>query len=299
MRDRDFIAGTFIWTGFDYLGEPTPYGWPSRSSYFGVVDLAGFPKDAYWLYQAEWTDRTVLHLFPHWNWEPGEPVDIWAYYNNADEVELFVNGESWGRQAKTRDVLHVQWNARPFEPGCIEVVSYKDGREVARDARYTAGAPVTLRLTPDRTVITADGYDLSYVTVEALDADGRVVPTADDLLHFSVSGAGELAGVDNGNAADTLSLKGSEKALKVEQRQGPGSGPLPARRARHGHAKRLKHIRFGQDEHSHEITFYTDRNRPAPLTKKCGAGLLQMTRQIIIFVQLRAQTGNFFENRNN
>ena len=213
VRDRDFIAGTFIWTGFDYLGEPTPYGWPSRSSYFGVVDLAGFPKDAYWLYQSEWTDKTVLHLFPHWNWEEGEPVDIWAYYNNADEVELFVNGSSWGRQSKTRDVLHVQWNAVPFQPGKIEVVSYKDGKEVAREARYTAGEPVSLRLTPDRTVIDADGYDLSYVTVEALDADGRVVPTADDLLHFSVAGAGELVGVDNGNAADTLSLKGRDKAL--------------------------------------------------------------------------------------
>ena len=213
VRDRDFIAGTFIWTGFDYLGEPTPYGWPSRSSYFGVVDLAGFPKDAYWLYQSEWTDKTVLHLFPHWNWTPGEPVDVWAYYNNADEAELFVNGESWGRQSKTDDVLHVQWNAVPFQPGRIEVVSYKNGREVAREARYTAGEPVTLRLTPDRRTIAADGYDLSYVTVEALDADGRVVPTAGDLLHFSVEGAGELVGVDNGNAADTLSLKGADKAL--------------------------------------------------------------------------------------
>ena len=213
VRDRDFIAGTFIWTGFDYLGEPTPYGWPSRSSYFGVVDLAGFPKDAYWLYQSEWTDKTVLHLFPHWNWKEGEPVDVWAYYNNADEVELFVNGTSWGRQSKTRDLLHVQWNEVPFQPGKIEVVSYKDGREVAREARYTAGAPVSLRLTPDRATIAADGYDLSYVTVEALDADGRVVPTATDMLHFSVSGAGELVGVDNGNAADTLSLKGRDKAL--------------------------------------------------------------------------------------
>ena len=213
VRDRDFIAGTFIWTGFDYLGEPTPYGWPSRSSYFGVVDLAGFPKDAYWLYQSEWTDKTVLHLFPHWNWTPGEPVDIWAYYNNADEVELFVNGESLGRKSKTRDVLHVAWLAVPFSPGKIEVVSYKNGREVAREARYTAGEPVSLRLTPDRRTISADGYDLSYVTVEALDADGRAVPTASDLLHFSVAGAGELIGIDNGNAADTLSLKGADKAL--------------------------------------------------------------------------------------
>ena len=213
VRDRDFIAGTFIWTGFDYLGEPTPYGWPSRSSYFGVVDLAGFPKDAYWMYQSEWTDKTVLHLFPHWNWTPGELVDVWAYYSNADEAELFVNGESFGRQAKTHDVLHVQWNAVPFEPGQIEVVSYRDGKVVAREARHTTGEPVTLRLTPDRRTLAADGYDLSYVTVEALDADGRPVPTATDLLHFAVEGAGELVGVDNGNAADTLSLKGSDKAL--------------------------------------------------------------------------------------
>lgn len=213
VRDRDFISGTFIWTGFDYLGEPTPYGWPSRSSYFGVVDLAGFPKDAYWMYQSEWTGKTVLHLFPHWNWKPGDTVDIWAYYNNADEAELFVNGESLGRQAKTHDRLHVQWLEVPFEPGRIEVVSYRNGREVAREARYTTGAPVSLSLTPDRTTIAADGYDLSYVTVEALDADGRPVPDATDMLHFSVTGAGELVGVDNGNAADTLSLKGRDKAL--------------------------------------------------------------------------------------
>jgi len=213
IRDRDFVAGTFIWTGFDYLGEPTPYSWPSRSSYFGIVDLAGFPKDAYYFYQSEWTDKTVLHLFPHWNWAEGEPVDIWAYYNNADEVELFVNGKSLGRQSKTDDVLHVQWLSVPFEPGFIEAVSYKDGKEVAREARYTAGNPVGLRLTADRSTIVADGYDLSYVTVEAVDSNGRPVPTATDILHFKVEGAGELAGVDNGNAADTLSLKGHDKAL--------------------------------------------------------------------------------------
>lgn len=213
VRDRDFIAGTFIWTGFDYLGEPTPYSWPSRSSYFGIVDLAGFPKDAYYMYKSEWTDDTVLHLFPHWNWTEGEPVDIWAYYNNADEVELFVNGKSMGRQSKTDDVLHVQWLAVPFEEGKIEAVSYKDGVEVAREARYTTGAPVGLKLTPDRLTISADGYDLSYVTVEAFDANGRIVPTATDMLHFKVDGEGELVGIDNGNAADTTCLKGNDKAL--------------------------------------------------------------------------------------
>ncbi len=213
VRDRDFVAGTFLWTGFDYLGEPTPYGWPSRSSYFGVFDLAGFPKDAYWLYKSEWTSETTLHLFPHWNWTEGQNIDIWAYYNNADEVELLVNGKSQGRRAKTSDVLHAEWLAVPYEPGKIEAISYKDGKEVARDARYTTGEPVTLRLTADRSTISADGYDLSFITVDAIDANGREVPVASDMLSFKVEGAGELYGVDNGNAADTLSLKGDRKAL--------------------------------------------------------------------------------------
>ncbi len=213
VRDRDYVAGTFLWTGFDYLGEPTPFGWPSRSSYFGVFDLAGFPKDSYWFYKSEWTDETTLHLFPHWNWAEGDKIDIWAYYNNADEVELLVNGKSMGRRSKTGDILHAEWPQVPFEAGKIEAISYKDGREVARDIRHSAGTPVALRLTADREVISADGYDLSFVTVEAVDANGREVPVADDMLNFSVSGAGELFGVDNGNAADTLSLKGSRKAL--------------------------------------------------------------------------------------
>ena len=213
IRDREWMAGTFIWTGFDYIGEPTPFGWPSRSSYFGIVDLAGFPKDCYWMYKAEWTDETVLHVFPHWNWNVGDKVDVWAYFNNADEVELFVNGKSYGRDHKEGEKLHAQWNQVPFETGKIEVVSYKNGRVVAREARETTGEPVKLKLTADRNTISADGYDLSYITVEAVDSKGRPVPTADLMLDFSVSGAGELFGVDNGNAADTLCLKGDRKAL--------------------------------------------------------------------------------------
>ncbi len=213
IRDRDFIAGTFVWTGFDYLGEPTPYGWPSRSSYFGIVDLAGFPKDVYWMYQSEWTDKTVLHLFPHWNWDEGDVVDVWTYYSNADEVELFLNGRSLGKKSKTDTVLHAEWLEVPYEPGMIEVVSYKNGEVVARTSRVTAGEPVSVRLTPDRRKISADGYDLCYVTAELVDKDGNVVHDADAMLHFEVSGKGELFGVDNGNAADSLSLKGNDKAL--------------------------------------------------------------------------------------
>ena len=213
IRDREWMAGTFVWTGFDYLGEPTPFGWPSRSSYFGIVDLAGFPKDCYWMYKAEWTDETVLHVFPHWNWNIGDKIDVWAYYNNADEVELFVNGESYGRDSKDGEKLHAQWNQVPFETGKIEVVSYRRGRVVARDSRETTGEPVALKLSADRGTIRADGYDLSYITVEAVDAKGRPVPTADLMLEFSVTGAGELFGVDNGNPADILCLKGDRKPL--------------------------------------------------------------------------------------
>ena len=213
IRDREWMAGTFVWTGFDYIGEPTPFGWPSRSSYFGIVDLAGFPKDCYWMYKSEWTDETVLHVFPHWNWSIGDKVDIWAYYNNADEVELFVNGKSYGRDHKEGEKLHAQWNQVPFETGKIEVVSYRRSRVVARESRETTGEPVALKLTADRGTIHADGYDLSYITVEAVDSKGRPVPTADLMLDFSVTGAGELFGVDNGNPADVLCLKGDRKPL--------------------------------------------------------------------------------------
>ncbi|MCQ2177658.1 MAG: DUF4982 domain-containing protein [Bacteroidales bacterium] len=213
IRDREYMAGTFVWTGFDYLGEPTPYSWPSRSSYFGIVDLAGFPKDIYYMYQSEWSDKDVLHLFPHWNWAPGDSIDLWCWYNNADEVELFLNGRSLGRSHKEGEQLRAQWLSVPWEEGKIEAVAYRDGEEVGRTSRETTGKACSIKLEADRQTIDADGYDLSYVTVTATDDRGREVPVADNMLEFSVSGNGELVGVDNGNAADTLSLKGSRKAL--------------------------------------------------------------------------------------
>ena len=213
VRDRDFCAGTFVWTGFDYLGEPTPYSWPSRSSYFGIVDLCGFPKDCYYMYRSEWTDETTLHLFPHWNWSEGEKIDIWAYYNNADEVELFLNGESLGKSSKTEDRLHALWEGVEFVAGDITAVSYKDGKEIMRHTRKTAGEPAEIRLTADRDMLTADGYDLAYITIDCYDKDGTFVPTAMNQLYFDVEGAGELMGVDNGNAASVESLKGSKMKL--------------------------------------------------------------------------------------
>lgn len=213
VRDRTDVAGTFVWTGFDYLGEPTAFGWPSRSSYFGIVDLAGFPKDVYYMYQSEWTDKEVLHLHPHWNWNEGDKIDMWAYYNNADEVELFLNGKSLGRSKREPGRVHAFWPEVTFEPGVIEAVSYKDGKEVARSTRETVGEAESLRLEADRSTIAADGYDLSFITVTLRDKEGREVPTADNMLKFSVSGDGELFGIDNGNAADTLSLRGNQKQL--------------------------------------------------------------------------------------
>jgi len=198
MKKYDFLSGMFIWTGFDYLGEPTPYSWPSRSSYFGIIDLAGFPKDIYYMYQSEWTDKTVLHIFPHWNWTPGKLVDIWAYYNNADEVELYLNGKSLGVKKKLGDDLHVMWRI-PFEPGTLKAVSRKDGKVVLTREIHTAGAPAKIELIADRSVINADGKDLSFITVKILDKDGNVVPDADNLVKFKINGNAFIASVDNGD----------------------------------------------------------------------------------------------------
>ena len=162
-----------MWTGFDYLGEPTPYPWPARSSYFGIVDLAGFPKDVYYMYQSEWANKPVLHIFPHWNHEAGKIIDVWAYYNNADEVELFLNGKSLGTRKKLNDDLHVMWRV-PFEPGALKAISRKNGKTVLIKEIKTAGKPAKIELTADRKIIKADGKDLSFITARILDKDGNL-----------------------------------------------------------------------------------------------------------------------------
>lgn len=198
MKKYDFLSGMFIWTGFDYMGEPTPYSWPSRSSYFGIIDLAGFPKDVYYMYQSEWTNKTVLHIFPHWNWEPGKLIDVWAYYNNADEVELYLNGKSLGIKKKTGDDLHIMWRVK-YEPGILKAVSRKDGKVVLTDEIHTAGAPAKVELVADRKIINTDGKDLSFITVKILDKDGNTVPDADNLVNFKINGGAFIAAVDNGD----------------------------------------------------------------------------------------------------
>ncbi len=209
---RDWLSGGFAWTGFDYRGEPTPYGWPSINSQFGVVDMCGFPKDVYYYYKASWGQDPVLHLFPHWNWEQreGEPISVWVY-SNMDEVELFLNGRSQGRQ-KVQPLAHLVWNVK-YEPGAIEARGSRSGRVVLTERRETAGKPESIKLTADRTKIDANGEDISILRVEALDKEGRHVPTADNQISFKVVGEGALIGVGNGDPNCQESDKGSHRSL--------------------------------------------------------------------------------------
>jgi len=205
-KKYDHVSGLFVWTGFDYLGEPLPYPWPARSSYFGIVDLAGFPKDSYYMYQSEWTEKPVLHILPHWNWEQGKSVEVWAYYNKADEVELYLNGKSLGKKSKQNDDLHVLWKVN-YEPGTLKAISRKNGIDVLTTEVKTAGIPAKIELVADRSKIKADGKDLSFITVRILDAAGSVVPNADNLVDFKVEGSGFIAGVDNGFQASLEPFK--------------------------------------------------------------------------------------------
>ncbi|HLI84624.1 MAG TPA: beta-galactosidase GalB [Bryobacteraceae bacterium] len=224
------ILGEFVWTGFDYLGEPTPYfdyhpgadnshDWPARSSYFGMVDLAGFPKDRYYLYQSVWTKDPMIHLLPHWNWEgrEGQPIPVMCY-SNCDEVELFHNGKSLGRKRRGADLVELPagpnvsreekfftqyrhlWQV-PFVPGSLEAVGYRGGKVAARTQTRTAGPAAKVKLTPDRNIIHADGDDLSFITVRIEDKDGTLCPKAANLVRFRLDGPGTIAGVDNGDPA--------------------------------------------------------------------------------------------------
>ena len=207
VKHTPYVGGQYIWTGFDYIGEPTPYGFPARSSYFGIIDLAGFPKDVYYMYQSEWTQKPVLHLFPHWNWIPGDTIDMWCYYNNADEVELFVNGKSQGvRRKQMRNEkgemrndegglcteYHVGWRVT-FEPGEVKVVARKDGKVVGEQTIRTAGAPERIRLSVDY-----QGKTTTFITAEVVDKDGNLCPWAEDMIYFVGEGNGRILGTDNG-----------------------------------------------------------------------------------------------------
>jgi len=195
---RPWLSGGFVWTGFDYRGEPTPYSWPCINSHFGILDTCGFPKDNFWYYQAWWTKQPVLHLLPHWNWpgSEGKTVDVWCYAN-CQEVELFLNGRSLGRQTMT-NYSHLHW-AVPYAPGVLSAKGYTDGKVVSEMKVETTGDPAAVRLAPDRATLNADGEDVSVITVSVNDAQGRDVPVAANLVHFALSGPGKILGVGNGD----------------------------------------------------------------------------------------------------
>jgi beta-galactosidase len=195
---RPYISGGFVWTGFDYRGEPSPYQWPNVSSQYGVLDTCGFPKDTFYYYQSWWTNKAVLHLFPHWNWPEleGQEIVVWVH-SNLDRVELFHNGQSLGAKDMQKD-QHLAWTVR-YAPGTIEARGFKDGRQVLTAKRETTGAPAKLTLQPVRAEINADGEDVAICVVEVQDAQGRVVPITENDIAFEVTGQGNLIGAGNGD----------------------------------------------------------------------------------------------------
>ena len=196
---RDFVAGTFLWTGLDYRGETYPFSWPAVITRYGLMDLCGFPKDSYYYYQAEWTDAPVLHLFPHWNLEceAGANIDLWCYTNCA-EVELWLNGKSQGR-LKRAPYRKLQWEV-PYTQGTLEAVGYDSaGQETVRTRIETTGAATKLRIIKAHSNTEADGSTVAILNVSACDSAGRSVPTAKNMLDFEIDGAATLLGVGNGN----------------------------------------------------------------------------------------------------
>ncbi len=203
LEKNPFVAGEFVWTGWDHLGEPTPY-YEARSSYCGIIDLAGFKKDRFYLYQSQWRpDLPMAHILPHWNWpeRKGEitPVHV---FTSGDEAELFLNGKSLGRKKKGRYEYRLRWDDVIYEPGELKVVAYKNGEKWAEDVVKTTGAPAQLEATADRSEISADGKDLSFITVRIADQNGLTVPRSNNLIEFSIEGPGEIIATDNGDPTD-------------------------------------------------------------------------------------------------
>jgi beta-galactosidase len=243
LDDNPFVAGEFVWTGFDYLGEPTPYNSdstnvlnftdpaaqqraaqelaalsklkvPSRSSYFGIVDLAGFKKDRFYLYQARWRpDLPMAHILPHWNWPErvGQVTPV-HLYTSGDEAELFLNGRSLGRKKRGARDYRLRWDDVVYQPGTLRAVVYKHGKPWAEDTVRTSGAPARLALSADRSALQADGTDLAFITVAITDKDGRTVPRTSNLVKFSVSGPADLVATDNGDATSLVSFQSPERA---------------------------------------------------------------------------------------
>ena len=195
-----FVAGEFVWSGWDYLGEPTPY-YGVRSSYFGIIDLAGFKKDRFYLYQSRWRpDLRFAHILPHWTWPErvGQVTPVHVF-TSGDEGELFLNGQSLGRKKKGQYEYRLRWDDMVYQPGTLKVVTYKNGAQWSTAKVKTAGEPAKLKLEPDRDAIHTDGKDLSFVTVTVTDKDGLTAPRANNRVHFDIEGPGEIVATDNGD----------------------------------------------------------------------------------------------------
>ena len=207
---QDWLAGGFVWTGFDYRGEPSPNGWPNISSQYGIIDTCGFPKDTFFYYQSWWTQNPVLHIFPHWNWPgyEGKKIAVWVH-SNMDKVELFLNGQSLGSQEMENN-HHLAWNVE-YAPGTLEARGYKGGKLALTTRRETTGAPTVIALSADRTEIAADGEDVAMFAVEVHDANGRIVPVTDNEIAFKIRGEGKLIGTGNGDPTNQTPDKGSSR----------------------------------------------------------------------------------------
>lgn len=220
LERHSYAGGEFVWTGWDYLGEPTPFD-ASRSSYFGIIDLAGFKKDRFYMYQAHWRpELPMAHILPHWNWSErvglkdaaGNPVFTPVHvYTSGDEAELFLNGKSQGRKKKEQYQYRIRWDEVVYSPGELKVVAYKNGKEWATDSVRTTGGPAVLSLSPDRALIAADGHDLSFVTLTVADLSGRMVPRATNLIRFEISGPGQIVATDNGDPTDFTVFASKER----------------------------------------------------------------------------------------
>lgn len=207
---RPWVSGGFVWTGFDYRGEPSPNEWPNISSQYGIIDTCGFPKDTFFYYQSWWTAKPVLHLFPHWNWPgmEGQEIAVWVY-SNLDKVELFLNGQSLGAKEMNQD-SHLAWNVK-YAPGTIEARGFKADKVVMTAKRETTGPATTLVMNADRREISADGEDVAIFAVEVRDAQDRLLPITDNEVTFKVSGAGKLIGTGNGDPTNQESDKGASR----------------------------------------------------------------------------------------
>jgi len=212
VAKRPWMAGGFVWSGFDYRGEPTPFTWPAVTSQYAIMDVCGFPKDSYFYYQSCWSDRPVLHLFPHWNWpgKEGQDIEVWCY-SNCKQVELFLNGQSLGKKAMPPQ-SHLEWQVK-YAPGTLSAVGYdNEGKVIAQSRVETTCEPAAVVLEPDGTTLKADGQDISLITVKILDRQGRTVPAATNAVTFSVTGPGQLLGVGNGDPSCHEPDKGKQRS---------------------------------------------------------------------------------------